>query len=98
MLCADTVALGKVELENAADDAAPAEDGETEGLKKVTQTLNSSDKLYHEVRDMYFMNLGPNLTKIGMDIKRTYEERGAHQHRHSTNTAPTLHWHSTTWH
>jgi len=66
----------EVELENAADDAAPAEDGETEGLKKVTQTLNSSDKLYHEVRDMYFMNLGPNLTKIGMDIKRTYEERG----------------------
>eukprot|EP00658_Telonema_sp_P-2_P040794 TRINITY_DN29176_c0_g2_i2.p2 TRINITY_DN29176_c0_g2~~TRINITY_DN29176_c0_g2_i2.p2 ORF type:complete len:210 (-),score=64.74 TRINITY_DN29176_c0_g2_i2:121-750(-) len=67
-------AMVEVELESSGE-GAPGEE-ETSTFRKVSQCLNSQDKLFHEVRDMYFMNLGPNLYKKGMDIKGTYEERG----------------------
>lgn len=76
--------LVEVELEASVDDikkaqamgnsTQPGEEGPK--LKKVQKHLNSEDKLYSEIRDMYFMNLGPFLNKKAMDIKGTYDEKG----------------------
>jgi len=73
--------LVEVELEASPDDkkggnstANATEAGPK--LRKVQKHLNSEDKLYSEIRDMYFMNLGPFLNKKAMDIKGTYDEKG----------------------
>jgi len=68
--------LVEVELEMSSDDKKAGAASEAPQLRKVQKPLNSEDKLYSEVRDMYFMNLGPYLNKKAMDIKGTYEERG----------------------
>ena len=69
--------LVNVEMEVTGEEAKKVASGEEPPpTKRVQKHLNSEDKLYSEIRDMYFMNLGPFLNKKAMDIKGTYDEKG----------------------